>query len=64
MGCGLRREVEMMMMKILDRGPWRLAFSKLGGKFKYQLIDYSRFTRNIVVDGIGASKKEALENLF
>ena len=53
-----------MMMKILDRGPWRLALNKLGGKFKYQLIDYSRFARNIVVDGVGACKKEALENLL
>ena len=63
MKYGLHKEVEMMM-KILDRGPWRLVLNKLGGKFKYQLIDYSRFARNIVVDSVGACKKEALENLL
>lgn len=62
--CGLRREVERMM-KILGRGPWHLAFTKISAsKFRYQLIDYSQFARNIVVDGEGASKREALENLL
>lgn len=64
MGYGLRREVERMM-KILGRGPWRLVLNKiLPSKFRYQLIDYSQFARNIVVNGEGASKKEALENLL
>ncbi len=64
MGYGLRREVERMM-KILGRGPWRLVLNKISpSKFRYQLIDYSQFARNIVVDGEGASKKEALENLL
>lgn len=64
MGYGLRREVERMM-KILGRGPWHLAFTKISAsKFRYRLIDYSQFARNIVVDGEGASKKEALENLL
>lgn len=61
MKYGLRKEIEMMM-KILDEGPWRLAFNKLGGNFKYQLIDYSRFARNIVVDGVGACKKNLRES--
>lgn len=64
MGYGLRKEVERMM-KILGRGPWHLAFNKISAsKFRYRLIDYSQFARNIVVDGEGASKKEALENLL
>lgn len=63
MGCGLRREVERMM-KILGRGPWHLAFNKSGSKFRYLLIDDSQFARVMTVDGIGASKKEALENLL
>lgn len=53
------------MMKILGRGPWRLVLNKISAsKFRYQLIDYSQFARNIVVSGEGASKKEALENLL
>lgn len=64
MGCRLRKEVENMM-KLLDRGPWRLVLDKVSvDKFRYHLIDYSQFARNIVVDGEGASKKEALENLL
>ena len=63
MGCGLRREVERMM-KILGRGPWHLRLNKSGSKFRYLLIDDSQFARVITVDGIGASKKEALENLL
>lgn len=65
MGCRLRREIEGMMA-ILGRGPWHLAFDKnfLDGKFRYRLIDYSQFARTIVVEGVGASKKEALENLL
>ena len=64
MRYGLRREVEKMM-KILGRGPWRLVLTKISAsKFRYQLIDYSQFARNIVVNGEGASKKEALENLL
>lgn len=61
--CGLHREIEGMM-KILGRGPWRLVFDKSGSKFRYRLIDYSQFATTIVVDGIGASKKEALKNLL
>ena len=62
--CGLRREVEKMM-KILGRGPWHLAFTKISAsKFRYQLIDYSQFARTIVIEGVGASKREALENLL
>ena len=53
------------MMKILGKGPWRLVLNKISAsKFRYQLIDYSQFARSIVVDGEGASKKEALENLL
>ena len=63
MGCGLRREVEKMM-KILGRGPWHLRLNKSGRKFRYLLIDDSQFARVMTVDGIGASKKEALENLL
>lgn len=63
MGCGLRREVERMM-KILGRGPWHLRLHKSGSKFRYLLIDDSQFARVITVDGVGASKKEALENLL
>lgn len=63
MSCGLRREVERMM-KILGKDPWRLEFNKWRGKFRYWLIVYSSFARRIVVEGVGASKKEALENLL
>jgi len=60
----LRREIEGMM-KILGRGPWQLALTKISAsKFRYRLIDYSQFAWGIVVDGEGASKKEALENLL
>ena len=63
MGCGLRREIERMM-KILGRGPWHLRLNKSGSKFRYLLIDDSQFARDMTVDGVGASKKEALENLL
>ena len=63
MGSHLRREVEGMM-KLLGRGPWYLALNKSNGKFRYRLVDYSQFARTIVVDGEGASKREALENLL
>ena len=54
------------MMKLLGRGPWHLALTKnlSNGRFRYRLIDYSQFARAIVVEGVGASKKEALENLL
>ena len=53
------------MMKILGRGPWQLALTKISAsKFRYRLIDYSQFAWGIVVEGVGASKKEALENLL
>lgn len=63
MGCALRKEIEGMM-KILNRGPWRLRLNKSGSKFRYLLIDDFQFARVITVDGVGASKKEALENLL
>ena len=62
MGCRLRREVEGMM-KLSGRGPWRLVLTKISGKFKYQLVDY-QFARVAAVEGTGASKREALENLL
>jgi hypothetical protein len=53
------------MMKILGRGPWQLALTKISAsKFRYRLIDYSQFAWGIVVYGEGSSKKEALENLL
>ena len=63
MGRGLRREIEGMM-KILSKDPWQLVLIKFGAKFRYQLIVYSSFAKIITVEGDGASKNEALENLL
>jgi len=65
MRYGLRREVERMM-KLLGKSPWRLVLTKnlSDCKFRYRLVDCSQFARTIVVEGIGANKKEALENLL
>jgi len=66
MSCGLRREIENMLL--LVPGRWRLKLTKrkytLSLNTKYEILQLDDQSHPVVVVGYGDSKAAALENLL
>lgn len=68
MGCGLRKEIEDMLLLI--RGKWKLRSSKLSDtvssrhKYRYVIESVDRPFDDPVVTGYGGSKEAAMTDLL